>query len=104
MNFVVIVRGRLRATDPADAARAHQALFDQLSPRARALGNVGHLPFLGVADPRDIVVIDVWDTLAGAETLMGDPSLPAALATLFDGPPEVSMWRDAGWPAYLDRA
>lgn len=101
MRYVVIVRGRLKAVPDSEAEAAHQALFDKLSERARSLGNTGHLPLRGAQDSREFVVIDVWESLEGLRAIMDDPALAEDLATLYDGPPEVTVWQDTGWASYL---
>lgn len=101
MRTVIIVRGRLKAETDREAEAAHQALFDKLSPKARALGNTGHLPLRGAADPREFVVIDIWESAQAARGIMDDPALAADLATLYAEPPEISVWQDTGWPSYL---
>lgn len=102
MKFLVITRGRLKATTEAEADAAHKILFDKLSPIAKSLGNVGHLPFISARDGREVVVVDVWDRLETAEELMADPKTAEEMAVLFDGPPDVSIWRNPGWPQYLE--
>lgn len=101
MKYVVIVRGRLRADNDADAEAAHEVLFAKLSAHARKLGNTGHLPVRGLDDPREFAIIDIWESLDGVRAIMDAPDLANDLAPLYDGPPEVSIWQDTGWESYL---
>lgn len=95
---VVLVRGPVREGDEARAA--HDRLFAALAPVASDLGHVAHLPCLSSTAGDELLVIDVWENVAGAERVMSDPRLPGAFAGFFAVPPEVTTWEAVPWPAY----
>ena len=100
MNVVVTVRGKLRRLPEQELRRAHDSLLGKLESVGRSLGNVGHRAYFRSGDSRELMVIDTWTNVAGAEKLMANPNLPAELGTFFEGVPEVSIWTDAGWAGY----
>ncbi len=101
MAYITTVRARLRDADPAAAMKAHNAIVDRLRPRGEPLGGVGHTTFANAEDPREFLAIDRWDSVEGLQRFMSDPSVQAEIGSLFDGPPQVTVWGERdGWRAY----
>jgi quinol monooxygenase YgiN len=101
MSYITTVRARLRDTDPAAAMAVHNDIVDRLRPRGEPLGGVGHMVFANAADPQEFLAVDRWDSIEGLQQFMGEPSVQTEIGSLFDGPPDVTVWavRD-GWRAY----
>ncbi|HXG39422.1 MAG TPA: hypothetical protein VNJ28_00635 [Candidatus Limnocylindrales bacterium] len=101
MAVITTVRGRLRDADPAAAMAHHNEIVDRLRPRGEPFGSVGHAAYARADDPREFLAIDRWQSVEGLQRFMADPSVPAELASLFESPPEVTIWieRD-GWRAF----
>jgi hypothetical protein len=102
MKYIVTVRGKLNTADIKAAQKAHDATVDRLSPIGRPLGSVGHMAFLNPQDPQQFLAVDTWESMEGIQKFMEDAANPgAAIAALFDGPPEVTVWAEAdGWRSF----
>ena len=102
MQYITIVRGRLNTTD-LDAARdLHNSIVDSVRPRSDPMGSIGHQAYAEPQDPGSFVAIDRWSNIEGLQTFLGDPSVGQQLASMFDGPPNVTVLaeRDEGWRAF----
>ena len=57
--------------------------------------------FANAQDPGELLAVDRWQTLEALQRFMADPSVQQEIGSLFDGPPDVTVWavRD-GWTAY----
>jgi hypothetical protein len=100
MPYIVTVRGRLMEADPARARQAHDAIVTALMPRGQALGSVGHTAYLNLQDPREFLAIDRWERLEGLQQLMSDPAVGERIGSMFETPPQVTIWAEAGWMGY----
>jgi hypothetical protein len=98
--FATTVRVRLRDADPAAARARHNEIVAKLRPMLEPKGGSSHMVFANAEDPREFLAIDRWDSADGL-TALQDPAVQAEIASLFDGPPQVTVWavRD-GWTAY----
>jgi quinol monooxygenase YgiN len=101
MGYMTTVRARLRNPDQAAAMQHHNDIVAKLRPQGEPLGGVGHSTFAKADDPRDFLALDRWDSMEGLQKFMGDPAVQQEIGSLFEGPPEVTVWatRD-GWTAY----
>ena len=99
MNYVVVVRGRLKGSQ-AEAQQVHDATVGKISPQSRQLGSTGHTAYLNTQDPKDFLAIDSWNNLEAIQKLYSDPALAAEFGKLFDGQPEVTIWGESGWMSY----
>jgi len=100
MKGVVIVRGLLRDLPENELREAHDRLLDKLKGPGRDLGNTGHRAYRNVANPRELMVVDSWEDIDGAEKLMSNPDLPGHLGKFFDGTPDVAIWSQTDWDGY----
>jgi quinol monooxygenase YgiN len=99
MNYVVVVRGRLKARK-AEAQKVHDATVGKVSPQSRQMGSTGHRAYLHMADEKSFLAIDTWDNIEAIQKLYSDPALAEEFGKLFDGQPEVTIWADTGWMSY----
>jgi quinol monooxygenase YgiN len=101
MQFITIVRGRLKDADQAAARDAHNTIVDALRPRSEPLGAVGHQAYADPQDPGAFVAVDRWSSIEGLQQFLGDPSVQQQLGSMFDGQPEVSVLAEReGWRAF----
>jgi hypothetical protein len=101
MGYITVVRARLREADPAAAMEQHNGIVGRLRPRGEPLGAVGHMVFANAQDPREFLAIDRWENVEGLQSFMGDPSVQAEIGSLFDGPPDVTVWAEReGWSSF----
>ena len=98
--FATTVRARLRDADPEAAKARHNAIVAKLRPMLEPMGGTGHMVFANAEDPQEFLAMDRWESEAALAALR-DPAVQAEIASLFDGPPQVTVWavRD-GWSAY----
>ena len=101
MQFVVVVRGRLKG-DKMQAQAVHDATVGQISPKSRSMGSTGHQTFLRADDPKEFLAVDFWSNMEGIQKLYSDPNLAVEFGKLFDGQPEVTIWGNSGWMSYMD--
>ena len=101
MQYITIVRGRLKGTD-LDASRdLHNRIVDSVRPRSEPKGAVGHQAYAEPQDPGSFVAIDRWSNMEGLQEFIGDPSVQAELGSMFDGPPDVTILAEReGWRAF----
>ncbi len=101
MGYITTVRARLRDAEPAAAMEQHNSIVDRLRPRGTPLGGVGHMVFANAQDPREFLAIDRWENVEGLQQFMGDPSVQQEIGSLFEGPPDVTVWAEReGWRSY----
>jgi quinol monooxygenase YgiN len=101
MQYITIVRGRLKDADQDAARDAHNSIVDALRPRSEPLGAVGHQAYVDPQDPVSFVAIDRWSNVEGLQQFLGDPAVQAQLGSMFDGAPEVSVLAERdGWRAF----
>ena len=98
MPFYTTVRGRLKDSDQGAAMEAHNTVVSRLRPHNEPLGGVGHRVYADVQDPREFMAMDTWESMEGLRQAMGDPEVQSAIGSLFEGPPQVSIWSPReGW-------
>ena len=101
MQYITIVRGRLKDADQAAAMNAHNAIVDRLRPQGEPLGSVGHQAYVDPQDPGGFVAVDRWSNIEGLQQFLGNPSVQQELGSMFDGQPEVSVLAEReGWRAF----
>jgi quinol monooxygenase YgiN len=101
MQYITIVRGRLKDADQDAARDAHNSIVDALRPRSEPMGAVGHQAYVDPQDPGSFVAIDRWSDMGGLQKFLGDPDVQAQLGSMFDGAPEVSVLAEReGWRAF----
>ena len=99
MKYIVVVRGTLKGTRE-QAQKVHDEIIAKMEPMSKSMGNVAHMPHLGLQDSKQFLSIDAWDNLEGIQKLYNDPALGAEFAKLFEGMPEMTIWTESGFSAY----
>lgn len=98
--FATTVRARLRDEDPEAALRRHNEIVARLRQKLEPMGGTGHMVFANAEDPREFLAVDRWESMEGLAALQ-DPAVQAEIGSLFDGPPQVTVWQvREGWTAY----
>lgn len=95
--FFVVVRGRLAAADPDAAKSAHDAVASGGQAQAEAAGDVAHVVFTGLDDPRELLAIDIWRDTTNLEALYTNPDFVAAFGALFEEPPTLGVYQSTDW-------
>jgi quinol monooxygenase YgiN len=95
-HWFVVVRGRL-ADAPARMQDAHDQIAAGGEGAATALGDVAHAVFLGAADERDFLAIDVWSDDSQLEAFYGNPDFQEAFGQLFEAPASVVVYHSTDW-------
>jgi len=96
-HFFVVARGHLAATTTAESRDAHNALVSGTADMARAAGDVGHIVYLGVEDPREFLAVDVWPTSDAIGAFYSNPDFARAIGSLYDAPPVIGVYRGTSW-------
>ena len=97
MQFITIVRGRLRDADQGAARDAHNAK----TGRTRDTLEAGHQAYGDPQDSGAFVAIDRWSNIEGLQQFLGNPNVQERLGSMFDGQPEVSVLAEReGWRAF----
>jgi quinol monooxygenase YgiN len=97
MQYITIVRGRLKDADQPVAMNAHNEIVDALRPMGEPMGSVGHQAYVESQDPGSFVAIDRWSNMDGLQKFLGDPSVQARLGSMFATPPDAER---EGWRAF----
>ena len=100
MNYVVIVRGKLKGADAQESRKVHDATLEMLGDTGKSMGNIGHRAYLNAENPHEFLAIDTWDNSDGPQKLMQDPKLAEEFGKLFDGQPDVSMYAQTEWTGW----
>lgn len=95
--FFVVVRGRLASGDLGAMRSLHDQIASGGEEAAKALGDVAHVVFLGLEDPRELLAVDIWSSDADIETLYGNPDFQAAFAQLFEGEASLRVYGSTDW-------
>ena len=102
MKYVVTVRGRLKSADEREAQVVHDAIVARLDPVGQPLGALGHMPMLNPQDRREFQAMDTWNSLEGIQQFMTSSADPgSAIGSMFEAPPEVTIWAEAGWTSFM---
>jgi hypothetical protein len=100
MSYITTVRARLRDADPEAAMERHNGIVARLRPNLEPKGGTSHMVFANSEDPQEFLAVDRWDSQEGLAALQ-DPAVQGEIASLFDGPPQVTVWKvREGWTAY----
>jgi hypothetical protein len=100
MEYVTIVRAKLKGADPAAARKSHDATVEKLSALTRPMGATGHQAYLNPHQAMEFLAIDRWNNLEGLQNFMGDPKVAEAFGALFESKPDISIWSESGWASF----
>ena len=73
MQYITIVRGRLKDPDVNAARDQHNAIVDELRPRSEPMGAVGHQAYVEPQDPGSFVAVDRWSNMEGLQQFLWRP-------------------------------
>lgn len=77
------------------------AVFSEHGKVRRQHGATGHVVTRSVADPNNVLIVNDFATLAGAQAFATDPSLPEAMHQAgVDGAPQVWITEESSVIAY----
>ncbi len=93
----VVVRGHLAEADPAKAQAAHDAVAAGGEAQVTAAGDIAHVVWTGLEDPREFLAVDIWQSTDNMEAVYTNPDFQAAFGALFDGPPTVVVHVSTDW-------
>jgi quinol monooxygenase YgiN len=95
--YFVVARGRLKATDPKLAQQAHDQVAAAGETAVKAAGDVAHVVFTGLTDPREFLAIDIWKDNTNLAGVYSDPNFVKGFAALFEVAPTVQVYRSTDW-------
>jgi quinol monooxygenase YgiN len=75
--------GTLAESDPSAAQAAHDAVASGGKEPSIGAGNVAHVVFVGLEDPREFVAVDIWSVGEPIEPFYSSPQFQDAFAPLF---------------------
>ena len=102
MTYITVVRGQLKSDNQQEARQVHDAILERLPTLGRPLGAIGHKAFLDPQNPRAFLAIDTWTNLEGLQQFMGNSDVAEAFGSLFEAPPDVTVWSESGWSSFHD--
>lgn len=88
--------GTLKETDVARSQSAHDQVASGGKQPSLDAGNVAHVVFLGLADKRRFVAIDIWKSGDAIEPFYSNPQFRAAFVPLFESVTE-PVYRSTDW-------
>jgi quinol monooxygenase YgiN len=97
MNYVTIVRAKLKGANQKEAQKAHDATVEQLSQMTKPMGAIGHRAYLNPQSPMEFLAFDTWNNMEGLQKFMSDPKTAEAFGMLFEGKPDISIWAESDW-------
>lgn len=95
--YFVIARGRLKATDPKVAQTAHDQVAAAGETAVKAAGDVAHVVYTGLTDPREFLAVDIWKDATNLVKTYSDPNFVKGFASLFEGQPTVQVYKSTDW-------
>ncbi len=96
-HYWVVVRGHLAEADAAKAQAAHDAVAGGGEAAATGAGDMAHIVFTGLADPREFLAVDIWESTDNMAALYTNPDFQAAFGALFDAPPTLGVYGSTDW-------
>ncbi len=100
MNYITVVRGKLKGASQKDAQTAHDGTVEKLSVMTRPMGALHHKAHLNPQNPMEFLAIDTWSNLEGLQKFMGDPQVAEEFGKLFEGMPDISIWAESDWASF----
>jgi quinol monooxygenase YgiN len=94
--FVHLALGELAADDVDTARQAHDQVAEGGRQPSIDAGNVGHIVFLGLDDPRRFVAVDIWSSGDPIEPFYQNPMFRQAFEPLFSSVSE-PVYRSTDW-------
>lgn len=94
--FFHLALGTLAAQDPEVAHAAHDQVAAGGKEPSIAAGNVAHVVFTGMADPRRFLGVDIWSSDAPIVAFYSDPQFAAAFGPLFESVSQ-PVYRSTDW-------
>jgi quinol monooxygenase YgiN len=102
MNYISIVRGKLKPTDEKTAQAMHDATVEKLAVMTRPLGAIGHHAYLNPQDRTQFLAVDTWNNLQALQGFLSNPQVAEEFGKLFDGMPDVTIWAESGWASFSE--
>jgi quinol monooxygenase YgiN len=102
MNYITIVRGKLKPADEKAAQAMHDATVNELSAMTRPMGAIGHHAYLNPQNRSEFLAVDTWNNLEGLQGFMSNPQVAEEFGKLFDGMPDISIWTESGWASFSE--
>ena len=96
MAVTITIRARLKS-DPATIQKIHDEVTGATKEMARQAGDISHVVYLDAQDPREFLGIDTWQSAEQAMGFAASPQIVEFFGRMFEGQPEVKIWRDSGW-------
>lgn len=96
MAVLVTIRGRLK-DDPGAIQKIHDGVTAATKEMALQAGDISHRVYLSAQDGRDFLGIDEWQSAEAVQAFSANPQIQEFFAQMFEGAPEVTIWRTAGW-------
>jgi len=96
MSVTVTIRARLK-NDPATSKRIHDQVTGATKAMAIEAGDIEHWVYLGAEDARDFLGIDEWKSVEACQAFAANPKIQEFFGQLFDGTPEIRMFRKSDW-------
>lgn len=94
--FFHLALGALADPDTEAAQTAHDQVAAGGKQPSLDAGNVGHIVFLGLEDPRRFVAVDIWSVGEPIEPFYSNPMFRAAFEPLFSSVSE-PVYRSTDW-------
>lgn len=95
--WFVVARGTL-AGEPETIRPVHDMVAAGGEETVKAAGDVAHVVFLGLEDPKEFLAIDIWQDSAAIEAVYSDPDFAAAFGMLFaPGTSSVEIYGSSDW-------
>ena len=95
--WFVVARGTL-ADEPEVIMPVHDMVAAGGEETVKAAGDVAHVVFLGLEDPKEFLAIDIWKDSAAIEAVYSDPDFAAAFGMLFaPGTSTVEIYGSSDW-------
>ena len=99
MAVLVTIRGRL-VPEPTAIQAIHDAVTAATKAMAVQAGDISHRVYLNPQDGKDFLGIDEWESAQAVQAFAANPQIQEFFSQMFEGAPEVTIWRDLGWNAW----
>jgi len=93
----VVVRGHFGEADPEKAQAAHDMVATGGEDIVKGAGDVAHIVFTGIQDPREFLAVDIWNGKDNIESVYTNPDFQMAFGALFDAPPTIGVYESTSW-------
>jgi quinol monooxygenase YgiN len=97
MTVKIVIRATLKGKDVEAIRKIHDEVTAATRHMAQEAGDISHRVYLNPQNPREFLGVDEWKSVEAGQAFASSPQIQEFFGRLFEGEPEVTVWKDSGW-------